>query len=70
MNSKDLLPANDLPQGYFVEHNGDYWQSVFPSWEAEKSQLHTTTKDALIYMTKECGIKRAEIKIIKKQKGA
>lgn len=27
-------------EGYFVEHNGDCWQSVFPSAESAKSQLH------------------------------
>ena len=36
-------------EGYFIEYNGDYWQSVFPSAEAEFSQLHTSVEDALAY---------------------
>ncbi len=41
---------------YCVEHNGDCWQSVFPSDQAELSQLHVTVDDAISYMTKERGI--------------
>jgi hypothetical protein len=52
-----------MTQGYFIEHNGDCWQSVFPAWQAELSQLHTTIEDALSYMITECGV-RADITII------
>lgn len=51
-------------EGYFVEHNGDTFQSVFPSAEAAKSQLHTTVPDAINYMVEECGIDRNKIKVI------
>jgi len=51
-----------MKQGYFIEWNGDCWQSVFPSWEAEKSALHQTWKDALAYMVHECGVSTKKIK--------
>lgn len=34
---------------YFVEHNGDCWQTVFPEPEAEKSQLHPSIQEAADY---------------------
>jgi hypothetical protein len=37
------------PEIYCIEWNGDCYQSVFPSAEAELSQLHTTVQDALDY---------------------
>jgi hypothetical protein len=49
--------------GYFVEQNGDCWQSVFPMAEASKSQLHATTADAVLYMVTECHVPRAKIVI-------
>lgn len=48
-------------QGYYVEHNGDCWQSVFPESEAHKSQLHRTRADAAVYMIDECGIDASKI---------
>lgn len=54
-----------LIEGYYIEYNGEYYQSVFPSGESEKSYPHTSVKDALNYMVNECGIKREQIKIIK-----
>lgn len=48
-------------EGYYVEHNGCCWQSVFPSSEQEKSQLHDTVEDAIEYMTEECGVSRNDI---------
>jgi hypothetical protein len=36
-------------EGYFIEHNGDCWQSVFPEAEAAKSALHDTITDALAW---------------------
>lgn len=36
--------------------NGDEWQSVFPSEQSEKSQLHSSVQDAFEYMTMECGV--------------
>jgi len=35
---------------YWVEHNGDCWQSVFPEEQAELSQLHETVQDAIEYI--------------------
>ena len=55
-----------MKQGYFVEHNGDCWQSVFPANEANKSQLHTTIIDALDYMVQECGIRRTQIQVLRR----
>lgn len=37
------------PEIYAVEWTGDCYQSVFPSAEAELSQLHTSVQDALDY---------------------
>lgn len=51
-------------QGYFIEFNGEFYQSVFPENEAEKSQLHYELPDALDYMTLECGINLDLIKIL------
>lgn len=58
----------ELATGYFVEHNGDQWQSVFPVHEADRSQLHTTIDDALTYMCDELRIpiQKIAIKLIKK----
>jgi hypothetical protein len=52
-----------MSEGYFIEHNGDTWQSVFPSAESSRSQLHTSVQDALDYMVKEIGIPRDQINI-------
>lgn len=38
------------PEVFTVEHNGDFWQSVFPSRLAHLSQLHTTEADARAYL--------------------
>lgn len=40
---------DELAEIYTVEFNGDCYQSVFPSAEAELSQLHRTMQDALDY---------------------
>ena len=52
---------------YFIEWNGDCWQSVFPAWCAEQSQLHTDVEDAVDYMTHECGVDRELIKVIPRE---
>lgn len=51
-------------QGYFVEFNGDCWQSVFPEEDADQSALHTSIDEALAYMTHECGIPRDAITVL------
>lgn len=38
-----------LLEGYYIEHNGDCWQSVFPAAESALSQLHISINDALAY---------------------
>lgn len=54
---EDLIAKEKLEkEGYFVEWNGECFQSVFPSPEAAKSKLHTCVADALDYMTDECGV--------------
>lgn len=40
-------------QGYYVEWNGDCWQSVFPAHQAHLSNLHETPEDAASYI-EEC----------------
>lgn len=49
---------------YHIEHNGDQWQSVFPSYQADNSQLHDTIEDALTYMVDECQIDPLQINIV------
>jgi hypothetical protein len=49
---------------YFIEHNGDCWQSVFPATEHEKSQLHGDSDDAFAYMHYECGVPADAIRIV------
>lgn len=44
-----------LKEGYYVEHNGDCWQSVFPEGESQLSQLHTSIDEAISYMVGQCG---------------
>ena len=55
-----------MQQIYAIEWNGDCWQSVFPSSEAEKSQLHTTAIEAMQYMLNECGLSIFDVQIINK----
>ena len=50
--------------GYYIEHNGEFWQSVFPIEEADKSQLHTDVDDAFAYMVYECGVEPTSIEIL------
>lgn len=66
--SEDHVDGEDSPEarlekeGYFIEWNGEHYQSVFPSNEAENSELHTTLNDALYYMTQ---VKKVDKKLIK-----
>ena len=53
-----------MNEGYYIEHNGDCWQSVFPSKEAEQSSNHETLNDAMEYMTGECHIPRNKIIVV------
>ena len=46
---EEVEMADALAEIYTVEFNGDCYQSVFPSAEAELSQLHRTMQDALDY---------------------
>lgn len=48
---------------YFIEHNGDCWQSIFPAVEAEKSRLHTDSDDAFAYMYYICGVPADAIRV-------
>lgn len=36
-------------QGFFIEWNGDHWQSVFPERLAHNSQNHDSVQDAVDY---------------------
>lgn len=56
-----ISPNLVRPEGYFIEHNGEFWQSVFPSYESQKSQLHSDVDDAFYYMNTECGVPAAAI---------
>lgn len=51
-------------QGYFIEHTGDYYQSVFPENEADCSYTHTTLDDAFEYMVNTCNIEPHQIKVM------
>lgn len=58
-----FVPGQEIkPVGnYVIEYDGEYFQSVFPSAESEKSQLHDTWVDAFNYLTEECGINNKDI---------
>jgi hypothetical protein len=60
-----MVPMNNS-FGYFVEHVGDCWQSVFPDAEAEHSELHDTAHDALNYMVTERGVPREKIAVLQR----
>lgn len=49
-NWEELQSNMQSPEGYFVEWNGEDWQSVFPSAESELSQLHANPMDAVLYI--------------------
>ncbi len=49
---------------YFIEHNGEQWQSIFPATEADKSQLHSDPDDAFTYMHYECGVPAEAIRVV------
>jgi hypothetical protein len=49
---------------YFIQHNGDHWQSIFPAVESDKSQLHTDADDAFAYMHYECGVPAEAIRVV------
>jgi len=51
-------------EGYYVEFNGDEWQSIFPSVESNKSQLHRNIVDAVRYMNEECDIPISKINLV------
>ena len=50
--------------GYWIEHNGDHWRSIFPADESELIQTHATLQDALIYMVGECAVPRDQITVL------
>lgn len=58
-----------MSEGYYVEWNGDCWQSVFPSAAADKSQLHVTVDEALVYMVDECGVPESNIVTLNRLQG-
>ncbi len=43
-------------ENYYVEFTGEFYQSVFPKNESDKSQLHTTKQDAIDYIVQESGV--------------
>lgn len=49
---------------YFIEHNGECWQSIFPATESEKSELHADPDDAFAYMHYECGVPADAIRVV------
>lgn len=49
-------PRIESKEIYAVEWNGDFWQSVFPSHESEKSETHTSKEEAIEYMRAGCGV--------------
>jgi hypothetical protein len=57
-------PKRTTKQGYYVEFNGEFYQSVFPQSQSELSQLHTSIDDAIDYFVNECAIDRNLIVIL------
>lgn len=55
-------------ESYFIEHNGDCWQSVFPADASHLSQLHETVQDAVEYF-RERGILPQDVTILESQNG-
>jgi hypothetical protein len=55
--------SNIKEKKYFIEYNGENWQSVFPEIESEKSNVHNNVSDAWNYMTDEVGTNKNEISI-------
>lgn len=51
-------------EGYFIEFNGEHYQSVFPTKDAESSQLHINLDEAFFYMVEECGVEVSDIKVL------
>lgn len=51
-------------KGYYIEPTDGNWQSVFPSKESDKSQLHSCVIDALYYMVEECNVDSSKIFVI------
>lgn len=45
-----LLSYIQNSEGFYVEWDGEYYQSVFPSSMSEFSQLHTSIEDAVTYI--------------------
>lgn len=41
---------------YFIEFNGEHYQSVFPTEQADLSELHISLDEAFSYMVNECNI--------------
>lgn len=50
-------------EGFFIEHNGEFWQSVFPTQYADLSALHFTIEEAKSYMVYECGVSAEDITV-------
>lgn len=46
-----------MKENYYIEWNGKHWQSVFKTYNSEKSQLHTSLDDAFWYMRFACNVK-------------
>lgn len=53
-----------MTEGFYIEFNGDEWQSVFPSARSNESALHPNITDAQDYMIGECGIAPDQISVV------
>ena len=53
-----------VTERYYVEWNGDCWQSVFPSWQSELSALHASASEAVHYLIDDCGVCALDIEVI------
>lgn len=60
VDGEDSPEARLEKEGYFIEWNGEHFQSVFPSDEAEKSSLHPNLQEAINYMVEQ-GVERSKI---------
>jgi len=52
-----------MKQGYYIEHDGENYRSVFPESEAENSASHTSLDDAFYYMVVDCRVSCKEITV-------
>lgn len=51
-------------EGYYIEHDGEKYRSVFPSVESEYTESHLTLDDAFDWMVNHCGVSSQNITVM------